>query len=179
LNQKTKKLTTQLWNYTAENVFNLALTRAEFQDSIRGHHLNFGIQGFFQNALDHGGNPDVLKAYILPEEKTFGLGAKLDFGFGKHTVSISNLYISDRGRLLFPREWGREIFFATLPRERFEGNGGVNAFSVKYQLKLPAHQWMLNFGTSVVNLPDVNNTVLNKYGMPSYYHFSFGIDHGL
>lgn len=175
----SKKSTAQFWNYTAENVFNLAFVQAEVHDSLWGYHWNLGVQGFFQNALNHGGNPDSHKAYILRDEKTYGFGAKLDFVFGKHTLSFSNLHIADRGRFLFPREWGREIFFATLPRERFEGNGGVHAFTLKYQLLLPAHQWQLNFGSSVIHLPDVNNTVLNKYGMPSYYHFTFGIDHGL
>lgn len=179
LKHNTHKLKSEVWNYTAENVFNLAIAQSEYKDSLLGFSWTFGAQGFYQNALNHGGNPDPVKAYILPNESTYAFGTKLAAEMGRHTVSFNTMHIANQGRFLFPREWGREIFYASLPRERFEGNGGLNAWTLKYKLMLPKHDWQMNLGASAVQIPDVNNVVLNKYGLPSYYHFILDIRHGL
>lgn len=172
LKYNSSKLNAQLWNYTAENVFNMSMVQFDFQDSILGHRIKIGSQGFFQYALNKGGNPDPHKAYILPNEKTYGIGAKLAMVFGKHEISVNHLFISDRGRFLFPREWGREMFYVSLPRERFEGNGNVSAWVMKYALKNPNKNWRINLGAGSTRLLNVSDVVLNKYGMPSYYHFT-------
>ena len=179
IKQKGQKVKSELWNYTAENIFNLSFAQSEYRDSLFGLQWTIGAQCFYQMPLNFGGNEDPLQAFIVPGQQTFGLGGKIETKLGKHTVSLNNLHISDRGRFLFPREWGREIFFASLPRERFEGNGGVNAYTLKYSLNLPRHDWVLNFGASTVYVPDMNNVMLNKYGMPAYHHLILGVDHGL
>lgn len=174
---ETTKLKSQFWNYTAENVFNLAFIQSEYNDSLLGLSWVFGLQGFYQNALNNGGNPDPVKAYILPKESTYALGTKIGVSRGKHQLSLNTFHISNQGRFLFPREWGREIFYASLPRERFEGNGGLNAWTLKYKLTLPKPNWQMNLGVSAVKTPHVDNVVLNKYGLPSYYHFTADIRH--
>jgi hypothetical protein len=174
-----KNVKAEMWNYFAENVFNLVFMQTEWQKPSKNGTLQLGLQGFWQRALDDGGNPDPHKAYILPETQVFAAGGKVQWSKNRHQISLNSMHISKGGRFQFPREWGREVFYASLPRERFEGNGGVSAFTFKYVYKLPKKQLKLDFGAGAVRLPDINATELNKYGMPSYYHFVFAADYSL
>ena len=169
----------QVWNYTADQVFNLSFAQSEYSWHYAKHgQLNLGLQGFFQTAIKQGGNPDPHKAYILPDEKSWGLGARLGGNWGAHCVSANYLHIADKGRFLFPREWGREHFFVSLPRERFEGNGGLNALSLKYEWhNLGTEGFHGALGLSRVNVAHLLNYEQNKYGLPSYYHASLTLDY--
>ena len=179
IKHKTKGFQTQVWQYFAENVFATTFSQSEWLKSHKNFGFKFGVQGFWQQAVNYGGNENQHLTYNLQNEKTWGLGAKIEVTHKKHSFSLNNLHISSSGRFLFPREWGREQFFASLPRERFEGNGAVNAYTLKYQCKIPKRHLILNAGLSAVQLQDIQNPLLNKYGMPSYYHFSLGADYSL
>lgn len=87
------------------------------------------------------------------------------------------MYIHNRGRFLFPREWGREQFYVSLPRERLEGNGGVNAYTLLYSYLPYLKKWYVQSGLSKVDMPSVNDLRLNKYGVPSYYHLMLLADY--
>ena len=175
---KNKGFKSEAWNYFAENVFNLTFVQSEWEKQTKktGTWV-LGAQGFWQTALKEGGNPDSHQAYIMPETQVFALGGKVQWSKNRHQISLNSMHISKGGRFLFPREWGREIFFASLPRERFEGNGGVEAYTLKYAYHSTKYNVKYNLGVSAVQLPDINNMQLNKYGMPSYYHFSLSLDY--
>ncbi len=92
-------------------------------------------------------------------------------------LSINFLTISDEGRLLFPREWGREHFYTSLSRERYEGNGGLQAYTLKYDFKTKALGLTGGLGAGIVNSPSKDAFQLKKYGVPSYYHFQGLLDY--
>lgn len=122
--------------------------------------------------VDVGGNEDPTLSYVLKDEFTYAFGGKMGVQRGRHDVSLNYLHISDNGRFLFPREWGRERFFASIPRERFEGAGGVNAITLKYKYVFKNETMYAEFGASSVTHQSLDDTRLNKYGVPSYYHFT-------
>ncbi|MFD2202036.1 OprD family outer membrane porin [Shivajiella indica] len=170
-------LTAQAWNYHADNVFNMSFAQSDYSFNIGGStNLHFGVQGFYQFAINDGGNPDRTKTYILPEEKGFGGGSKVGIFSGRHYVYLNFLGISDKGRLLFPREWGRETFYASLSRERYEGSGDMQAWVLKYDLITPLDGLFAQFGAGSVHHSDMNTFKTNKYGIPSYYQFSGMLD---
>ncbi len=169
----------QFWNYWAENVFSLHYMQVEKKWEKDSFHWFSGAEGFSQLSSKNGGNPDTIKAYIVPGENTWGAGARLGISlWGKQELSLNALWISRSGRFLFPREWGRETFYASLPRERFEGNGGVRSIVMKYDKQWSA-DWSTRLGAGSVSQPDVDNFQLNKYGVPSYYHFTADVGHKL
>ncbi|ERM82304.1 hypothetical protein P872_18620 [Rhodonellum psychrophilum GCM71 = DSM 17998] len=170
-------LSLQGWNYFAENVFNLNFVQGDYAHDLGEKKLLVGLQGFYQTAVNQGGNQDPKKAYILPNEKPSGLGAKLGLQSGKQEVSINFLGFMGQGRFLFPREWGREQFYVSLPRERFEGSGDVKAWTLKYKTELPMKGTKLEFGASKVNHSDIEKYAANKYGIPSYYHFTGALNY--
>ncbi|MCH7412717.1 OprD family outer membrane porin [Belliella sp. R4-6] len=168
-----KGLTAQAWNYTAENVFNMSFGQVDYTVNLpQSTRLHIGVQGFHQYAVNNGGNPDTHLTYILPEEKPSGIGAKVGLFRGQHNVSINYLGINGQGRFLFPREWGRERFFASLPRERYEGSGAMNAYVLKYDLVTSVDGLFVQMGAGYVSHSSMTSFTTNKYGIPSYYHFT-------
>ena len=83
-------------------------------------------------------------------------------------VSMNYNRITDHGRYLMPREWGREPFFTFLPRERNEGFGDAHAVMGKINYSITKIKLKLSLAAGYYKLPDVKNFRLNKYGLPSY-----------
>jgi hypothetical protein len=169
--------TGQFWNYTAENMFNMSFAQADYNLNVGKTRFYGGLQGFYQFALNDGGNPDPDFTYMLPDERALGVGGKLGGFYNTHNVSLNYLWISDKGRFLFPREWGREILYASLPRERYEGAGDLTALILKYDWVTPLPNVFTQFGAGMVNHSKMDNYSTNKYGLPSYYHFIGGIEY--
>jgi hypothetical protein len=170
-------LKTQAWNYMAANVFNLFMLQADYHTQKNTINLIAGAQGFYESALKQGGNPEPAQSYILPGESTYGIGMSVGGQIKTHRLTFNYLGISKQGRFLFPREWGREIFYVSLPRERFEGQGGVQAYTIKYTYTMPDPKLQTQLGISKVVSPAVDDFSLNKYGIPSYYHLSGMVDY--
>lgn len=166
----------QLWEYYANNVFSITMGQVDANIPLASTNILLGLQGFYQRATHHGGNPDAAKTYILPRDQTYGIGGLVGLEKGPHQLSLNAMAISKKGRFVFPREWGREQFYASLPRERFEGNGGLNALTLKYRYTTTSG-FSADLGAGGVNTPDIQNTRLNKYGMPSYLHLTGAVQH--
>lgn len=171
------KIKQQLWNYYAENVFNLSFAQTDYQLSVEKHTLLLGVQGFYQTHLNQGGNPDPAKAYIQPGGTSYGFGLRTGLRTGPHQLTLNYLGIGKQGRFLFPREWGRETFYASLPRERYEGSGGTTAYTLKYEYATPGKNITAMAGVGKADFPDVQNHERNKYQLPSYYHVVGRIDY--
>lgn len=175
---QTKELQLKSWTYLAEGLFTTTFSEATGNLSLsNGNMFLYGIQGFYQSSIGDGGNQDPRKAYILPDENTYGLGLRSGIHFGNSEFTFNYLGISDNGRFLFPREWGREKFFVSLQRERFEGLGGVHALGFLYDQTFIHDKLKVALGVSHVQTPDLENIGLNKYGLPNYYHFTGLIDY--
>jgi hypothetical protein len=174
----TDRIHLQSWNYLAEGVFGNSFLQLTGSVPLKsGPEFVWGVQSFAQTALGDGGNPDPEKAYTLPDERTYGVGMRGGLKWPHALLTFNYLGISDKGRFLFPREWGREQFFVSLQRERFEGLGGVNAFMVQYDHTFIHDKLKVSFGASHTKTPDFENVELNKYGIPNYFHFSSLIDY--
>lgn len=163
-----------LWYYHAENIFNLAFFQNDYNIDLKDSSLQMitGVQGFLQNRSGNGGNTESEASYFLKDASVWGVGGKLGVRLNNHTFSANYLHISDGGRFLFPREWGREQFYASLPRERFEGMGEVQSLTLKYDFKNKSSGWSAMLGAGLALLPHHNDFVLNKYAVPSYYHYA-------
>ena len=173
-----EKFQVQSWNYLAEGIFATNFTEVTgFVGSSTSKKWIYGAQGFVQRAQGNGGSQDPIKAYTLPEEETHGLGLKSGLQWGQSELAFNFLYISDKGRYLFPREWGREKFFVSMQRERFEGMGGVRAIGISYDKTFIHDKLKVSLGSSYVQTPGLEDLKLNKYGLPNYFHFIGLVDY--
>lgn len=92
-------------------------------------------------------------------------------------TNLNYLRIDEHGRFLMAREWGIEPFYTFIPRERNEGLGGINAWTINNQFITKDKQWKLGLSYGQYYLPIPENFRLNKYGLPSYQQLNFSTDY--
>lgn len=167
--QPNRYIKLQGWELFSHRVFNTLLLQADLQYPFKGGSaLYAGGQFIRQDAVQDGGNADPALTYTDRDASAMVYGARL--GWKAKTVDLSLNYtrISDQGRYLMPREWGRDPFYTFLPRERNEGYGDVHAVMGKVNYNISKIRLKLGLAAGYYRLPDVRNFSLNKYGMPSY-----------
>ena len=169
----TKNIKVNLWNSLLENVMNTALVEINLEQS-KGK-LNFyeSIVYIHQNAINNGGNINQAKTYKHKEEQSNVISAQIGLKNKRINSNVNYTHITGDGRYLMPREWGREIFYTFLNRERNEGFGDVHAFMIKTTLTAKNDKFKTALGYGYYLLPDVKNYRLNKYGMPSYHQINY------
>jgi hypothetical protein len=86
------------------------------------------------------------------------------------TASLNYTRIGANNRFLSPREWGKEPFYTFIPRERTEGVGDSHAFVVRGSKEFLKKRLLTELAAGYVDVPDIGNYKLNKYGTLSYDH---------
>jgi hypothetical protein len=171
-----KQIKVQVWDNLVENIFNTTLLQADGEFSIeKNKKIITSVQYIHQQAVNDGGNADPSKTYFDPSQKANIYGARAGLQFKRSTIRFNYTRITNDGRFLFPKEWGREPLFTFLSRERNEGLGNVNAFSFNFLKSFFRQKLDTEIGAGYYELPDVKNVRLNKYGLPAYYQFNFDL----
>jgi hypothetical protein len=182
-NFKKIGLKIQAWDYYVDQIFNTAFAQIDYTPALdKGKNpvkLIVGLQALAQNAIDDGGNPEPSKTYFAKNGKSFAYSGRLGIGNNLSQFSMNYTHITDDGRFLFPREWGREPFYTFLTRERVEGCGSVKAYMVNYTQIFKGQNLKTSFGLGYYELPDVKKTALNKYGLPSYVQANLDVRYSI
>lgn len=167
----------QAWDMLVENVFNTSLVQYNGHIQLNpSNKIILGAQGIAQQAINHGGNEDQSKTYMEKNAKSYTFGGRLGISnnsLGALTFNYNR--ITSHGRYLMPREWGRDAFFTFMPRERNEGYGDLHAFNLVGSRVFGKSGLRADLSYGQYYLPDVKNTRLNKYGMPSYWQMNADI----
>jgi hypothetical protein len=168
-----KRIKLQAWNSFVENIFNTVLIQADGELTVtKNKKIIAAVQYINQSPIDNGGHGDPTKTYFDVSQKSNSYGFRVAYLQKNSGLKFNYTRITRHGRFLFPREWGREPFFTFLPRERNEGLGDVNAFTINVDWSLFNRTLVVELGAGYYDLPDVRNYRLNKYGMPSYYQLN-------
>ncbi|MDP1972072.1 MAG: OprD family outer membrane porin, partial [Sediminibacterium sp.] len=173
----SKKATLHAWNLVVPKVFNSALLQLDFTlpAQEKDHQYYGSLQAVKQHALQDGGNEDPAKRFIEKDNGSFSYGARVGYKTPIWDLSLNYNRITKEGRYLMPREWGRDPFFTFMPRERNEGFGDVHGVVAKAAYSIPQKRLKLNVAGGYFKLPDVRNTQLNKFGMPSYMQVNLDV----
>jgi hypothetical protein len=173
----SKKATLHAWNLVVPKVFNSALLQLDFTlpAQEKDHQYYGSLQAVKQHALQDGGNEDPAKRFIEKDNGSFSYGARVGYKTPIWDFSLNYNRITKEGRYLMPREWGRNPFFTFMPRERNEGFGDVHGVVAKAAYSIPQKRLKLNVAGGYFKLPDVRNTQLNKFGMPSYMQVNLDV----
>lgn len=172
----SKELKVQVWDYHADRLLNCALVQAnaDFELSSKNHKLLTALQLTGETAISDGGNSDPKKTYMEANSKAFSISSRIGYSAPGWRFLVNYTRITGDGRWLFPREWGRDVFFTFMLRERNEGAGNVNAMNCALQHEIfKGFTAELSYGHYY--MPDVRDYRLNKYGMPSYNHCNIDI----
>lgn len=164
------------WNYYIDNVLNTAFFQWATTSTMKQQvspHWDFGAQIIRQDAVANGGNVDPIKTYAPKGMHSWAFGGFASWSQAGTRLRLNATRITADGRLLFPREWGRDALFTFMPRERNEGLGDVWAVSGLFSRSLQGTPLEYSIGAGYYHLPDVKNYRLNKYGLPSYTQINF------
>jgi hypothetical protein len=166
------------YNMFVENVFNSLLVQADVDYKIKSSLSSFvgGFQYIRQDRIKNGGNEDLTKSY-MQEARSNAFSFRTGWKNKNFIASLNYTHVTDHGRHLAPREWGRESLYTFIPRERTEGFGGAHAALAKLQYKTNNKKIEGYIGAGYYKMPDVKNFRLNKYGLPSYFHINVYFDY--
>ncbi|MFD1184810.1 porin [Pontibacter rugosus] len=153
----------EVWNYWIENVANTSYGRTTIELAPQ---VKAGIEGLYQVQAGNGGNPEEALAYF-PDQHQWLVGSQLAYETGTWNVSLNYLHIGGEGHFLFPREWGREQFFATISRGRMEGTGKSDLLVAKVK-KHWSDRLSVEAAASKSWMPGLDNYTHNKYGAVPY-----------
>ncbi|MBA4850969.1 OprD family outer membrane porin [Emticicia sp. BO119] len=175
ISYQNKRWNIQLWNNYVDNINNTGMLKVEWKSKPNaGKNWLFGGQFIHQNTLGDGGNEDPAKAYAQKGNGANIISGRLGQQSNKFTWFLNATRITDKGRYLMPREWGRDPFYTFIPREKNEGFGDLTAVTVNTFCTIQNHI-RLELSAGYFQLPDVKNFTLNKYGMPSYAQVNLGL----
>jgi outer membrane porin, OprD family len=170
INTKVNKFVKlQLWDMFVENIFNTAMIQADIELPLKNKSKLFATGQFIrQDAVTEGGNENPSKTYFVKNGSSISFGARAGWKNTVWETSVNYNRITDDGRYLVPREWGRDPFFTFIPRERNEGLGDIHAIMGKINYNITQKRLKTGLAIGYYDLPDVKNYRLNKYGLPSY-----------
>ena len=170
----TKSIDYQVWNYYADQLFNMFLNKIEFKKKLGNRTLMTGFQYTWQKSL-YNDTLSIEKQYITKDEQSHAFSGRISLinDTNGEEWNVNYTRITSHGRFLFPREWGIEPFYTFMQRERNEGAGDVHATTVQHTRFLDKDKrWELLAAAGMYWMPSVTNARLNKYVMPSYYQFN-------
>lgn len=157
----------EVWHYHADNLFNHSYGRLTYALG-KTHALNFGIEGVYQARSGEGGSTDVHHRYYFNTAAAGLVGARIRYERKQSGFEIASLSSIGDGTYLFPREWGRERFFSSVPRARVEGLGKFNDIALQFDVK-PNDQLMLILTLAYLDAPPLDDYIHNKYSLIDHY----------
>lgn len=172
-----KGLKAQVWGYHVQNLMNTVYGKIDYRHKISEKWAVYsGVEGLMQMHTGNGGSENEIHRYVYPTDKNRLVGGSLGTSYGDFDLSLNALFLDDRGRFLFPREWGRENFYVTMPRNRIEGMGGGSVYDIRLARKFE-NGLAAVIDYAVFNGPGIDNSQLNKYTVPDYRQINFDISY--
>lgn len=151
-------------SYTVPSVFQTFVLNQKWAHGPSLVHLQY-VRQF---KLGNGGNDDPSKAYYQQSGAQY-FGVKYSHKVNDVDYFIAASYIDGKGKLLFPREWGREYLVTFQGRERQEGMGKSLAVvaGAKGNWTQGKVRHSGGVSTGIYVRPEPSNYLYNKYAMPS------------
>ncbi|MCA6078802.1 OprD family outer membrane porin [Fulvivirga sedimenti] len=167
----------RLVDYHIDNTFHSFYLNPAFTWKIKDRTFTAQAEWVHEDRVGNGGNENPDLQYFTDKSANV-LGFELSTR-KKTSWRIAYNRITDNGRFLFPREWGREFLFAFQKRERSEGLRDAHALliAVRHDLSLKKDILTSEFSIGRHWNPDVTNAAANKYAMPDYTHFNLDLSY--
>ncbi len=153
----------QVWNYFFHRLSNISWFQVDYKSNrfLLGGQLAYQVPMGFQEQLNY------VNRYMQPDEKGIVLNVQLGI-YNKiqgWELSANYLQAFDSGRFLFPRELGRENFYASQPRTWLDGQGDTDIFMLRFKFKPPAKNWQFDLRLSKMITPGLDQLTFNKYNI--------------
>ena len=160
-----------VWNFAATNIFNTFYPELTWTPPTRPVGLRLQLAYVRQDRLHNGGNADPNRAYFPQTAPAQVWSGQLTATYKSTQGTLAVNRVADGARFLLPREWGVELLYARLPRERTEGSANTWEWLAGVEQQLPAG-WLVRLQAATYHRPDPGNFARNKYGLPSFYQLN-------
>jgi hypothetical protein len=127
---------------------------------------------FRQDAVNNGGNANQSQTYMNKGAQSNVVSARIGLKRKSLDINFNYTHITGDGRYLMPREWGRDPFYTFMSRERNEGAGNVHAANTNITYTSKNQNLKSTIAYGFYKMPEVTDSRLNKYGMPSYHQIN-------
>lgn len=159
-----------------DNVMNTSLVELDYIYQLnQTSKLNWSGMYVHQRIINKGGNDSALKTYFQAQNQSNIFSTRLGYLTKKHKFYVNYTRITDHGKYLMPREWGRDPFYTFMSRERNEGFANVHALTINHKADLVKNKLLSDVALGYFKLPDVKEYAQNKYGLPSYIQFNVNL----
>lgn len=168
----------QAWNYYIDNISNTFFGQAQLHGVKKGTgQFKLGLQYLTQWQIGEGGNSDsIIYEYYNSQDQVHLISGRIAYKVHHYVFSINGLQGLGSGRFIFPREWGREQFYVTVPRGRVEGTGGMQVLMFKARANPDLKNLSsVNLSAGYFSFPAHDSYEINKYGMLSHYQFTLDV----
>ena len=175
---KKKHFNLEVWDDYVQNIYNTALFEGKYNKRFGHARLIAGLQYLDQRAVGNGGNANQNLAFMRHGEISHTYGGIIGAGYRGSLLSLALSTTGKQGRLMMPREWGKPPLFTFQRIETADGEGGTNAWVLRYKqnfkfIGLRGLNTDISYGHHYNQ--DATNTLLNKYGFPSYSQFDINV----
>jgi hypothetical protein len=174
-----KNVNIEYWNMHIDGVSNSSLAQLNISIPISKSndiYLSPAAQFIYQKTIGDGGNSDLNLTYAQPGAEVYVYSGRIEIEKKKSwAINLNYTRITDDGRYLMPREWGRDPMFTFMPRERNEGYANVRAATINVIKFWGKSGFKSSIGFGDFSLPDTKDASRNKYAIPSYQQFNIDL----
>lgn len=155
-----------VWEYYLDQIMNTVFVQSDFSKN----NYIAGLQYLRQDPVGNGGLYDENgHSYYDPDHRTNLFSTRIGYKLKRHLLTLNYTKILATGRFVFPREFGREQFYSTIPRMRLEGFGNTDAVAIRYRWRpRKIKNFEMKLESGLARVPDVDTYVLNKYNKASF-----------
>ncbi len=159
-----------------DNIMNSQYVEADYLiDLNSSSQLNLSAMYVHQSIVNNGGNDSIYKRYFESQTQSNIFSTRIGYLTTKNIFYVNYTRITDDGKYLMPREWGRDPFYTFMSRERNEGLADVHAFTFNHKTDIINNRLSSDWGIGYYDLPDVKEYAKNKYGLPSYVQLNLDL----
>ncbi|MBO3697912.1 hypothetical protein [Roseivirga sp. E12] len=166
----SESVTIDLWNYYTDNVSNTIYLEPSLKLE---NDLSIKTMLIYQFKVGEGGNENPLLAYLEDGHQAMQFGFRVEKKHNNSTFQLNFSRITNKGRMLLPRELGKEPFYTFQRRTRVEGMQNVTSIMVKWQRNWENESRKMRLFTSMGSnkLAKPDNAQENKLRLPSHLHW--------
>lgn len=177
LDKKWEGFELHLSNVLVQNISNtiMAQTQRIWEKENSSQQWLLGLQLGFQHGVGNGGNSDPSLRYKDPEDRNWSISTRLGYDLFNWKFHLNYTKVGGEGRWLSPREWGKDVWYTFIPRERNEGNASFDAVLGYAEHTFSAIDLTAFVYAGWTWLPNIMDSQANKYNSPSYRQINFGL----
>ncbi len=172
-----KQFNLENWYYRIDK--SLHLNWLEF--TYEKNDIFVGTQFIYERALAYQKELDEKNQLYSPQESGIVGAFRIQKKYKKGFFNLNYSKISNKGRFIFPKEFGRDRLYSSIPFSFAEGLGNSQIYSIRTQREITisknASPLVVQLNINGIFLKESENLFLNKYSIRDHFTKNFSISY--